>query len=297
MRTRNVLAGLVALLSMRSAQAQIPDYFADSPVWTFSSMCAVPYPCILNTDYNYLPIGDSTVGNITYHKMYRSGIGTYEYFGGPPVPQSCTGSFTFTDPVPFFLLRQQGRRFYTWNGMADTLLYDFDLQVGDYLPLTHNNNWTDIMISAVDNISVGGSMRKRFTLSGSYSGYLYEGIGFTGGLIEPVPPILECGYTLECFGLGDVSYVPTVGPTCLLAVGIDQAPAAPQLSIGPNPTQGPVTIRDATAGPATITDAMGRNVATLQLKGGTEHLMLETMPQGMYTLRTADGRAVRLVIH
>lgn len=260
-------------------------------------MCAVPYPCILNLDYNYLPVGDSTVGGNVYHKMYRSGIGMYEYFGGPPVPPSCTGSFTFSDPLPFFLLRQEGRRLFTWNGTTDTLLYDFYLEVGDFLPLTHNNNWTDIQVTAVDDISVGGSIRKRFTLEGSYAGYLYEGIGFTGGLIEPVPPILECGYTFECFGLGDVSYVPSVGPTCLLAVGMDEAPAAPQMSISPNPNSGLFTIENAPSGLATVTDATGRAVARIQLKGGAEQIMLEWLPQGIYTLRTADGMAVRLVIH
>ncbi len=285
------------LLMSAHAMAQIPDYFEGSPVWTISAMCAVPYPCILNSDYNYMPVGDSTVGGHLYHKMYRSGIGTYEYFGGPPVPPSCSGSFTFSDPLPSFLLRQEGRRLYTWNGTVDTLLYDFDLQVGDHLPLTHNNNWTDILVTAVDSFSVGGTMRRRFTLEGSYAGYLYEGIGFTGGLIEPVPPILECGYDLVCFGLGDVSYVPTQGSTCVLQVGIDDARAAQALSMGPNPTDGVLHVHGAPAGMATLADMHGRTVAQFELKGGADVIDLGGLRQGVYSLRFADGRALRPVLH
>lgn len=107
---------------------------------------------------------------------------------------------------------------------ADTseyLLYDFNLLVGDTLPVSYNNYATDITVTAIDSIYTSSGYRKRFQLAGgTWSTYLLEGIGHSKGLVEPMNFPLECGYNLDCYSLNDTAYYPIVGAACYINVGM-----------------------------------------------------------------------------
>ncbi|WP_317897966.1 T9SS type A sorting domain-containing protein [Aurantibacillus circumpalustris] len=123
---------------------------------------------------------------------------------------------------------------FKYQSGSECLLYDFNLQVGDTLPQLCMSWETNIKVTAIDSIFTPYGYRKRFKLSKSKP-YLYEGIGNTAGLVEPIGPVMECGYTLQCFSLNDIAYVPTVGASCDLRVGIDSYESDVAPSVFPNP--------------------------------------------------------------
>jgi len=60
---------------------------------------------------------------------------------------------------------------------AEMLLYDFDLEVGDTLPVTYNNP-PGVYVTAVDSFYTSAGYRKRFMLAGdTWSKFLIEGVG------------------------------------------------------------------------------------------------------------------------
>jgi len=226
--------------------AQENTYFENNPVWQVSSICSAPYPCVLNETYNYYIGGDTVLNGLTYKMILKTGIGFYSYFGNPPVPPFCVGSYEYQNQSPEFFLRSLGKQMYVLAcaGCEEELLYDFDLEVGETLPLSHNNWSEDITVLAIDSIYTPFGYRKRFEISGSQSwaDYLIEGIGHSKGLVEPINIPLECGFDLNCFSLNDIAYYPEPGEGCMLTVDISETENSSVFSVYPNPFNERTTI-------------------------------------------------------
>jgi len=221
------------------SSAQENSYFENNPVWQVSSSCSAPYPCVQNETYNYYIGGDTVLNGLTYKMILKTGIGFYTYFGNPPVPPFCVGSYEYQNQSPEFFIRSLGKQMYVLAcaGCEEEILYDFDLEVGGTLPLSYNNWSDDITVIAIDSIYTPFGYRKRFEISGSQSwaDYLIEGIGHSKGLVEPINIPLECGFDLLCFSLNDVAYYPEPGEGCMLTVDISENQNATTVSIFPNP--------------------------------------------------------------
>ena len=230
---------LILVLNYLGTQVKAQTtYFADSTVWTLQSTCAVPFPCVATEVYNYYINGDSLLNGAVYKKISKKGAGSFNWFSPFPAPSNCLGNYIFNNPGQIeAFVRQSGKQIRMWdmgNG-TDVLLYDFDLQIGDTLPLTANNFNPDITVSAIDSFIVNGQYRKRFTLQNSASQFLAEGIGHIQGFLEYFPPIFDCGYNLTCYSVNDVAYYPTSGPSCNIAIGIPKKPIEKKLELFPNP--------------------------------------------------------------
>jgi Secretion system C-terminal sorting domain len=233
---RIVSISFLGLLSFSSAFAQINEYFLNNPVWKMTSVCAVGYPCIQNEEYNYYVNGDTVLNSLTYKKVFRKGQGNYQWFAGPPI--GCSGSYSYVDTIPYRFLRSDGKKVFMkiFQDTTDYLLYNFDLSVGDTLPLTYNNYATDVTVTAIDSFYYGNGYRKLFSLAGNtWAQYLIEGVGHSKGLFEPLNVPLECGFNLECYSLNDSSYYPVLGPTCELSIGIPKNEELILYSVSPNP--------------------------------------------------------------
>ena len=233
---RIVSISLLGLLSFSSVLGQVNDYFLNNPVWKLTSVCAVGYPCIQNDEYNYYVNGDTVINSLTYKKVFRKGWGYYQWFAGPPV--GCSGSFSYIDSISYHFLRSDGKKIFMKlpQDTTDYLLYDFDLSIGDTLPVTWNNYATDVTVTAIDSFYYGNGYRKLFSLAGNtWAQYLIEGVGHSKGLFEPLNVPLECGFNLDCFSLNDSSYFPVLGPTCELTIGIPKIDEVISHSISPNP--------------------------------------------------------------
>jgi len=240
MKTKTLTTLILTFLAY-NLMAQIPDYFENNPQWRQSSSCADGLPCVEKQDYVYYINGDSAIDGITYKKVFKHGVLSHQWFDSPPVPEYCETSDTFN--IYHCLLRQDAYKIFIrqW-GDPETLLYDFDLNVGDTLPITWNQWNDDIVVVSIDSISVGDSYRKIFNLSDQSSPQLIEGIGHEGGFLEPFPPILECGHFLLCYALNDTTYYPNYDDPCDLTVSIKPPAKSSSLKAFPNPAKNNATI-------------------------------------------------------
>lgn len=230
MKTLTTLIFLVIAISL---SAQVTNYFENNPQWRQRSDCNTG-DCIETEDYVYYLNGDSVIDSFTYKKVYKYGLLSHVWYNDPPIPDWCSGSTTFNQF--YSLVRQEEDRIYTrmW-GEPDALLYDFDLNIGDTLPLTWNQWQEDIVVMSIDSLLVGNSYRKVFNLSQQSSPQLIEGIGHTFGFLEPFPPIFDCGHYLNCFALNDTTYYPDLNHPCDLTVSVKPKLSQETFKYYPNP--------------------------------------------------------------
>lgn len=197
--------GLVlASTSKIIAQTYVP--FPDSnAIWNVYEYRDQPYSA---STTQYLLIGDSTIGNIHYHKLFFS--------------QNKT---TFPNDSTYYwgLMREDSvKRIYARNSYMtgdtnDVLLYDFNLGLND--SIVENNGVTQT-ITSIDSILINNKYRKRYTLDPDWAGkYWIEGIGSTRGLLSSIDPFPTCTciHSLLCFTQNDtVLYLDqNISNTCL----------------------------------------------------------------------------------
>jgi hypothetical protein len=216
-------------------QSQTNDYFQNGAKWRINwSGLSMSASCAINQQYVCEISGDTTIGAYTYKKFIHHGLATEIGIMGYMGP--CTPNYTFSQPYAF--LRQENERIYLYDiwDEIDTLLYDFDLQVGDFLPLTYNNASTTIQIDNISTIQVGSETRNVFhfsQLNGIDS--LIEGIGHNKGLIGTMQPFEFFEYELMCFSLDGTSYYPSLGAACDLTVSTLEINQTISSQISPNP--------------------------------------------------------------
>jgi hypothetical protein len=226
---------LIAFFVSFFSQSQINDYFQTGAKWRINwSGLSMSASCAINQQYVCEITGDTTIGAHTYKKFIHHGLATemgiMGYMG------NCTPNYTFSQPYAF--LRQENERIYLYDiwDEIDTLLYDFDLQVGDFLPLTYNNASSDIQINSITTIQVGTETRNVFhfnQLNGIDS--LIEGIGHNKGLIGTMQPFEFFEYELMCFSLDGTTYYPSLGAACDLTVSSQEISKTISSNLSPNP--------------------------------------------------------------
>lgn len=278
------------LITSGSFFSQTNAYFLNDPVWRLSSACVLPPhdQCVRNENYNYYTQGDTTLNSLVYKKMYKKGQGAYgPKMGGSSV--NCPGPYHYTDNSPSYFLRSAGKQIFVRNAgdPNESLLYDFNLQVGDTLPITYNNWLTDITVTAIDSISIPPGYRKKFTLSNNtHAEYLIEGIGHAKGLLEPMGPIFDCGYQLDCYSIHDTAYFPAAGPTCEIPVGIRSYDKAVLVSVFPNPFSARAVIHADVAlhnAQLNIYNQYGQSVRIITaVSGETVEIARESLSSGIY---------------
>lgn len=289
----------LALASLFAIAAQAQDYLSNDPVWQVHSLCAVPVPCIASDTYNYFTAGDSVISGVTWTKIERQGTVTLNWQASPPVGPGCNGTTIY---LPTYynrkLIRQDGRQLRIWEDDSDQLLYDFDLVVGSTLPLSWNNWNTDITVVAVDSVLIGTEMRARYELGNSWAQYMVEGVGTSHGLFEPVSNFLECGYGLDCFGLGAEAFYPAQGGSCWLAMSAPELAQQQVFTLTPNPTEQMVTIKgDGTALQEVIMRDMSGRVVWQQRTGGASlPVDVSGLPNGCYAVTITGATPMRLVV-
>ncbi len=148
-------------------------------------------PCTVYDDYNLYISGDTTIGAFTYKKLY---LNDNLHSQCPPA-----GSFYYYGNYwGAFRQDSSNRRVYLFKFGIDTLAYDFNLNVGDTLPVTSLDGTPGNVITSIDSVLVGNEYRKRYWLSsGNYSA-LIEGVGSTYGAFAPIAEPFESGNYLSC---------------------------------------------------------------------------------------------------
>ncbi len=218
---------LLLLLLSGFVHSQV-DYFANNPEWNQASSCFSD-GCYDYQDFVYYINGDTIVNAQTYKKCYKRGQSNMAT--GPTGPPC--GPFTTYDDLAH-LVRQDGYQIYLWNGANDTLLYDFDIAIGDTFPVTYNVCDEYIVLDSIQTVMVAGQQRNKYffteTTTTSWSS-MTEGVGWPGGFFEPVCGSPGCGYQFACFRLNGQLIE---GTNCFFEASLNEV-LDPQISISPNP--------------------------------------------------------------
>lgn len=260
-KTMKFYLHIFATLILLTAKAQTSAYFPfpDSGIvwrqegYVGGNCCCSGSVCLQEDDYQYFLNGDTLIGSFIYNKLYKTG-NTIDHIIGPyTCPPWCTGNdeYYYYNNTYAGCIRQdtaQRKVFYAPPGSPqDTLLYDFNLNVGDTLPpswINPNSNY----VTAIDSILVGGFFHKRFQLSSSdFPGEvaIIEGIGSSLGLLSPLMTnnnVSSYYNMLLCVTVNGIPVYPDTATICSLASQINDAGNELAVSISPNPFSDLLTI-------------------------------------------------------
>jgi hypothetical protein len=146
---------------------------------------------------------DTTINNISYHTLIGHEI--TEWVDGFGNPQNyATGTYT-TEGYNFYFRQDiPNKKVYTLKNNQDTLLYDFNLSVGQVYPATANNSlYPQLKVMHQDSVLLpDGFYHKKWQLGTNSldSGYIsiIEGIGATSGFSLDFYPLFEQASALLC---------------------------------------------------------------------------------------------------
>ena len=236
-------------LSFGQSYSYVP-FPTKSAVWWQFFESSISNPNSSCFTQKFLITSDTVIGSYTYHKLHltsssNAGINGCAPPGNATISQLNYGAFRNDTANKKVWLRR-----FQYSGSQDTLLYDFDLNLGDTLgsTLLIDSSWF-MEVVRVDTISLGGVLRKRFVLGNSYCSdslqVLIEGIGSTAGLtLSPYAPwCLNGTATLECMADSVKTIYPDTTTVCQLVTQLSESTYERNpLLVFPNPTKGQISI-------------------------------------------------------
>lgn len=179
---------VISALSFGQDYYPFPD---SNAIWNEYSV-HVENPQNVAYKIRYGMIGDTTIGNRQYSKIYKLindtclNINNAEYFGA---------------------IREEAKQVFAiieYFGETEILMYDFSMAEGDTIYSNAPEGYMSqpTVISEIDNIVLfDGTTRKRFRINESTDEFWIEGIGSQGGLFTPVIAQITNYYEphLSCF--------------------------------------------------------------------------------------------------
>ena len=285
---------LLLMLLTIAPFVQAQNYLQPGSQWRINGVgLSMVNPCYYTERFVCEITGDSLVLGQTYKKIFHHGIKT-EAPTMPDPNSNCAAPETFNKL--YALIRQEGLKLYIFNGSEDQLLYDFDLQVGDTLPLSFNNFANDITVDSITTLQVGSETRKVFYLSQQTEvTMIIEGIGHNWGLIGTMQPFEFYETELECYAINDTAYYPSLGAPCELNVALEELEATVALNAYPNPTNEKILIETgslSTVQTLHLVDLFGVNCLvenTYQLIDDAISLDLTKLATGIYVVQIMDS--------
>lgn len=295
---RNFYILLLVLGLIPAAYAQ--NYLQPGSQWRINATgLSMSAPCYFMEQYVCEIAGDSTIGAQTYKKIICHGLKTE----GPTMPDpnsNCAPPTTFSRL--YALVRQEGLKLYIYDNSEEILLYDFDLQVGDTLPLSYNNYDNQVTIDSITTLQIGNEVRNVFHFTQQNQSYqinkLIEGVGHNWGFIGTMQPFEFFETSLECYAINDTAYYPSLNAPCGLDVGLPEQPEAVLLTAYPNPVETIVRIETGSMESINtwhVFDVYGSkcSIDNHSIESGVLNLDLSSLHPGVYFIRITDkkGRA------
>lgn len=290
----NVLA--VFFLLANTSFSQVNSYLENNPIWGFSTICLIYDGCTKVESYNYYINGDSIIGSFLYKKIYKKGEGYYTTsdWQNP----NCEGPYSYIQEEPSFFLRSEGKKMFIVEpeDTAQFLFYDFNLSVGDYVPLSYTNYEDDVLVTAIDSFYTPYGYRNRFTLGNSSQNtslYLIEGVGHSEGFIQPIQTVFECSFWFDCFSLNDTTYFPELALTCNIAVGLPENNVSKNIYVYPNPVKDILNVQanslalESTI--LTIHNSYGKVILITKINNSLTEIDMATFANGIYFLTVENG--------
>ncbi len=138
-------------------------------------------------------------------------------------------------------LREDGKKIYMrlriGNEGKDSLLYDFNVKLGDSLKGKAFPSLQQFVVVNIDSVSINNIFRKRYWIgfrSGDRAYYLLEGVGCNCGFI-PYPILFESSGRLECHSVGNQQIFGGETGQCLLLANKNPQIELAKIKISPNP--------------------------------------------------------------
>jgi hypothetical protein len=195
--------------------------------------------CFADSGYAYTLQGDTLVSGKIYHKVYEEG----GYVTFCPAGRADYYHKYFAAAIREDTMKHVFLCCTKSLGTKDTLLYDFNMKVGDTLHQYNAGNCPycnpPYYVTSIDSIQLkDSSYRKRFMLNSSYSAII-EGIGSSNGLLEPINVPFEVFSTLDCFKQNSkFLYSSYIADSCPMFYVTDDIPVLSQeykVNLYPNP--------------------------------------------------------------
>jgi hypothetical protein len=288
-----ILMTLLVNLNVGYGQTNVYHPFSDSNVvWAGNSGYGIGGgPCVVDYNYNLFISGDTLIGAFLYHKLYRN---AYTYSSCPP-----PGAYYYGVYSGAFRQDVLSKKVYLFENDADTLAYDFDLNVGDTLPKTCLNELTDNYVESIDSVLVGSQYRKRFWISCSaFSNYtaLIESIGTTLGVFTTIQPPPIGGWSdLWCVRVNnEIVWNSIEGSTCSLLSVADDFTTNKKMLISKNPFSIETTLTfDFKNATLTIYNSSGQLVKQLKdISDQTVVLQRDNLGSGVYFVQLMQENKV-----
>jgi hypothetical protein len=207
------------------------------------------YQCSCCEDFQYTISGDTTINDLSYYKLHKTGI---KYLDIP------SGNCHYDKQIPVNIYAGCFRDDETEKKVyyippsenQEILLYDFNLVVGDTLPPMYMNGFQKkYLVVGEDSMELSGKFYRYFAIktceNSSYDFLIIEGVGSTNGLLSRAGCLFEALYALKCFSINKETVFPNNTEPCIEAIvsveekgNIDLE----SISLFPNPANGTINI-------------------------------------------------------
>ncbi len=254
-------------------------------------------------EFGYKLYGDTVINGLIYHKLYQVGGFSGTSQGGGTLYHSMGYYGAIREDTMrhiYFLSSSAGNK--------DSLLYDFNLKVGDTLRqynspgLFSNGNSNEAnYVYQIDSVLIEGSIRRQFVIASNFGNNqiyqvadIIEGIGSTTGLVEPIDLPFEYSSALICFRQNGYTVISGSSyfaqDTCIVygPLGVNNITNAPPMFIiYPNPANTSVELTFQLQNKNSVLslyNTMGQLVKTQTINGNEKSITedVSALPNGIY---------------
>jgi len=261
--------------------------------WNFRT---TPGPCLSCQVSTYFFNGDTSISSISYKKLYKSEVNYHNNLMGIVCDRDsiCSIGVSFVAGLRDDILNKKVY-IYDPQTQVDTLLYDFDLALGDTLAPTYYNRFyqgsNDFIVDSIGFDTIGSSIHRVFyigidsTFAIRRTHNLIEGIGGNWGLTYN--SIYVNNDTLDCY-VNSSGIYPKGISSCNFISSITEEEKLPAENwhIYPNPTDGEVRISsEGNFVEARIYALDGRLINAIALQAGKTDAIDIEGDSGVYLLQ------------
>ncbi|HET6990891.1 MAG TPA: T9SS type A sorting domain-containing protein [Bacteroidia bacterium] len=310
---KRLLAFLILILSVVSGNGQTNIYhpFPDSVFWRVDYHYDKQFlgPCYADYYFQYSSKGDTIINSSVYKKIYRSGVRVDTLFCTDPhyVPGTPASGYVGAlkdDSVA-------NKTFFVFaNTTTDSLLYDYNLVVGDtvrgQIGEASCYSICHLVVLSIDSVLINGQYRKKWHFANepinNDSSYFIEGVGSSSGLIEQLNTSqYDLTYRhLICVKDSSITYFASnaysVVGCNLIYTGISESNVVNNFSISPNPFSNETTLKtdyELKNATLTITNVFGQEVKQIKNSTGKEiKLHRDNLPTGIYFIQLSENDKV-----
>lgn len=301
----HILFLLELLLVGKNVNSQ-GNYFVAGSEWKVSIINHVYYPCIENDTRIYYLAGDSIVGAVTYQKVMQRGSKELMWTGSSNPSTSCEHTVSNYNNEFVMLVRQDNYKTYLYNNNQEVLLFDYDLQIGDFIQPSYlyaSDSQDSLQVVDIDTVQINGEDRRLFHLEDDQhttSYKLVEGVAHFRGFLEPLVVLpLSITTTMECYGINGIGEYSFLSEPCAFNLGTKKIIEDSDFMIYPIPSSELLHIKSI-AGHSipvsvTILDLQGKSS---QVSPYSEAINISHLQHGSYILsiQFENGNSINKLI-